>query len=58
MFATIVCCTPLSAGGRGGVEPPTKFSKRGGFTGPQLLEGYCWERGDEFFQVGGVGIFK
>ena len=22
-----------------GVEPPTKFSKRGGLTGPQLLEG-------------------
>ena len=34
---------PLSDGGR--VEPPTKFSKRGGLTGPQLLEGVCWERG-------------
>ena len=30
----------------GGVEPPTKFSKRGGLTGPQLLEG------GDFFQGG------
>ena len=30
---------------QGGVEPPTKFSKKGGLTGPQLLEGGCWERG-------------
>ena len=30
----------------GEVEPPTKFSKGGGgLTGPQLLEGGCWERG-------------
>ena len=38
----------------GGVEPPTKFSKKkgGGLTGPQLLEGGCWERGGEFFQRG------
>ena len=39
---------PLSAGAGGGgvVEPPTKFSKRGGgLTGPQLLEGGYWERG-------------
>ena len=34
---------PLSAGG-GGIEPPTKFSKkRGGLTGPQLLVWICWE---------------
>ena len=40
----------------GGVEPPTKFSKKkgGGLTGPQLLEGGCWERGGEFFS--GVGV--
>ena len=42
---------PLSAG-RGGVEPPTKFSKRGGLTGPQLLEGGCWEKGGDLFQGG------
>ena len=39
--------------GGGEVEPPTKFSKRGwGLTGPQLLEGVCWERGGDFFQGG------
>ena len=52
---------PLSTGGSGrwggggGVEPPTKFSKRGGLAGPQLLEGGCWERGGYFFQGGGGG---
>ena len=37
-----------------GVEPATKFSKkkRGGLTGPQLLEGSCWERRGDFFQGG------
>ena len=36
---------PLFAGW-GGVESPTKFSKRGGgLTGPRFLEGGCWERG-------------
>ena len=24
-------------------------------TGPQLLEGGCWERGGDFFQMGGGG---
>ena len=49
--------TPFSAGGRGvgGGEPPIKFSKRGGLSGPQLLEGCCWERGGEFFQGAGGG---
>ena len=27
------------------LEPPTIFSKGGGLTGPQLLEGGCWESG-------------
>ena len=40
---------PLSAGA---VESPTKISKRGDLIGPQLLEGDCWERGDNFFQGG------
>ena len=36
----------LLGGGRGGqVEAPTKVSKRGELTGPQLLEISCWERG-------------
>ena len=40
----------------GGVEPPIKFSKRGGgLTGPQFLEGGCREKGGGFFQ-GGVAI--
>ena len=37
-----------------GVEPPTNFSKRGDLTGPQLLEGGCWEIGGGFFQGGGL----
>ena len=46
---------PLSDGGR--VEPPTKFSKRGSLTGPQLLEGVCWERGGDFIQGGRSAVF-
>ena len=38
-------------GGEGrGVEPPTKCSNRSGLTGPQLLEGGCWEIGGHFFR--------
>ena len=42
MYIFIFCAPPnLSAGG-GGVEPPTKFSKKGGgLTGSQFLEGGC-----------------
>ena len=36
-------CT-LSAG-VGEVEPPTKFSRREGLTGPHLWEWGCWKRG-------------
>ena len=37
----------------GGVEPPTKFSKRGeGLTESQFLEEGCWERGGDIFQGG------
>ena len=35
-------------------EPPTKFS---GLTGPQLLEGGCWERRGWHFSRRGVAIF-
>ena len=48
----IVNTPPLSAaGGRGGggLEPPTKFSKRGGLTGLQLLEGVAGKEGGDFF---------
>ena len=54
-MAGIVGTPPLFARG---VEPPTEFSKRGeGFTGPQLSEGGCWERGGDFFQ-GGCNFHK
>ena len=37
-----MCSPPVSVGGGrgegGGIEPPTKFSKRGHLIGPQLLE--------------------
>ena len=34
---------PLSPGGWGGIEPLTNL-KSGSLTGPQFLEGGCWER--------------
>ena len=37
-------------GGEEGIEPPNKFSKMGGLTGPQLSEVNCWEREGDFFQ--------
>ena len=43
--------TPFCWGrGRGGVEPPTKFSIRGGgnLTEPQLFEGIAGKDGDPF----------
>ena len=39
-------CTPNQ------IEPPTKFSKRGGSTGPQLLEGVAGKDGGDRFRVG------
>ena len=39
-----------------GVVPPTKFSKRRGLTGPQLLEGVARKQGCDFFQEGGVAV--
>ena len=51
---------PLSVGGMGGagVEPPTKFSKRGGLAGPPFLDGSCWERGVTFSRERGVCNFS
>ena len=41
----------------GRVEPPTKFSKRGGgLTGPQILEGIVGKEGRDLFQ--GVAFFS
>ena len=31
-------------GGRGGGQTPVEFQKKGAWTGPQFLEGSCWER--------------
>ena len=49
----ILICTPTPLSAGGGFEPPTKFPKGRGLTGPQFLEGGCWERGGDFFQGGG-----
>ena len=45
---------PFLQGGGGGVEPPTKFSKREGLTG-SVFRGGCLERGGDFFFWGGGG---
>ena len=43
--------------GGGGVEPQTKFSKRGGgLTGPQLLEGVAGKKGGNFFSGRGCNF--
>ena len=56
LLVTFIVGTPtLSAGGQG-VEPPSKFSKRGGLTGSQFLERVAWkERGELFWGGGGRG---
>ena len=41
--------------GRGGLNLQPNFHDR---TGPQRLEGACWERGVAFFRGGGGGIFN
>ena len=51
-FLSIHSVHPPAPFCRRGIEPPTKFSKRGELTEPQLLEGGCWERGGDFFQGG------
>ena len=51
LFAIVRTLPPPFCWG-GGDEPPTKFSKRGSSTRPQLLEGGCWERVGDFFQGG------
>ena len=47
---------PLSAGGGGAVEPPTRFSKREGLTGPQPLERGAGKEGVTFFGGEGGGL--
>ena len=47
---------PLSAGG--GVESPTKYSKRGGgLVESQFLEGVAGKEGDDFFQGKGCSFY-
>ena len=53
----IVYTLPPSAvvvvvGRGGGVEPPTKFSKRGGLDKTSTFGGGCWGREGDFFQGG------
>ena len=50
----IVCTAPpLPSLSAGRVEPPTKFSKRGGGLGrTSTLRRGCWKRGGKFFQGG------
>ena len=50
--------TPILSVEGGGVEPPTKFSKRGDLTGLQLLEGVAGKEVGDFFQGEGVAIFS
>ena len=51
---TTIVDTPPFWKGRGG-ELPTNFSKRrGGLTGPQLLEGVAGKEGADFFQEAGL----
>ena len=54
---SLVCvCVCVRLGGGGGVEPSTKFSKRGSFRESHFLEGGCCEKGRTFFQ-GGAAVF-
>ena len=55
----IVCTPPPFLQGEGGVEPPTKFSKRGAWclTGPQLLEEVAEKERVTFFRGGAAVIF-
>ena len=52
---SIVGISPLSAGGEGGggVEPPTKFSKRGLGQFVDLRRGFTRRRGVVFLRGGG-----
>ena len=50
-FQCIYIVPPAKKGG-GGLNLLPDFQKGGGLTGPQFLEGGCWERGGDFFQGG------
>ena len=46
----------LSAGGGGGVEPSTKFSKKEVLTGSQFVEEVVGKERCDLFQGGGAGV--
>ena len=49
----VVYTTPTFSKEEGRLNLQPNFQKRGGgLTGPQLLEGGCWERGGDFFHRG------
>ena len=62
MVAIIVCTPPpfCLGGGEGGEGSASYqiFKKGGVLTGPQFLEGGCWERGVTFFRGGGQFLHK
>ena len=61
MVAIIVCTPPpFCLGGEGGEGSASYqiFKKGGVLTGPQFLEGGCWERGVTFFRGGGQFLHK
>ena len=49
-----IVCTPHPFYWGGGLNLQPNFQKGGGLDRTQLLERGCWERGDDFFQGGGV----
>ena len=50
-----MCTPPSFLEGEGGVEPPTKFSKRGGLDKTLTFRGGLLGKGGDFFQAGGGG---
>ena len=51
LYKILIACTPLSAGTRG-VEPPTKFSKRGGLDRTSVFRGGLLGKGRLTFSGG------
>ena len=51
-----MCTPPSFLEGEGGVEPPTKFSKRGGLDKTLTFRGGLLGKGGDFFQAGGGGV--
>ena len=58
LYVFSVCVCLCEIGGGRGVEPSTKFSKRGSFRESHFLEGGCCEKGRTFFQGGGLQFLQ